>query len=380
MQIPGKQKFPRARQVAYLDTAAEGLPPEDTVEALAEYFRDKASGSPGRPNLYRAEAEAVEAAARLLETAPERVALLSSASEGLNLLANSIAWKPGDEILIHDLEFSSNVVAWLRLRSQGVRVTVIPTTGGELSFEQYASRITRATRLVSISQVSYKSGTQVPFLPQLSQALHSVGGLLAVDATQALGRVPVSVEGVDYLVASSYKWTLGIHGIGVVYLSPELEEHLTPAAVGWYSVRDAFTPDRFERFEFKRGAGQLVPGMPNFPSIYALRNSLRFLLEAGVTRIDQAQKPLVRKLRAGLAAQGLDLLTPPAAEYASGIVAFAHPDAPAVGRALAEEGIVVWAGDGRVRASVHLYTDEGDIDRYLAALAKILSGHEVARA
>ncbi|HZT32662.1 MAG TPA: aminotransferase class V-fold PLP-dependent enzyme [Bryobacteraceae bacterium] len=380
MDIPTKSKFPRARDVAYLDTAAEGLPPEDAAAALAEYFSDKASGSPGRPQHYRAEVEAVEAAAGLLGAAPRHVALLSSCSEGLNLLANSIAWRPGDEVLIDDLEFSSNVVAWLRLRHQGVRVHVIASEDGILRCESFTSRLSASTRVVSISQVSYKTGTQAPFLAELSRAVHQAGAIFCLDATQALGRVPVSLEGVDYLVASSYKWLLGVHGLGVVYLSPQLEASLTPGAAGWYSVRNIFTADRFERFTYKDGAARLLTGMPNFPSIYALRASLAYLREAGVERIDRALKPLVRRLREGLAETGLPLLTPPDPQYASGIVSFAHPDAPAIGAALEEEGVIVWAGDGRVRASVHLYNDAADIDRLLGALRRILDRQGVVRA
>ena len=72
------------------------------------------------------------------------------------------------------------------------------------------------------------NGTQVPFLPALAEEAHRAGALLCVDATQALGRVPVSVKGVDYLVASSYKWLLGSHGLGCGYMSPEIRERLRP--------------------------------------------------------------------------------------------------------------------------------------------------------
>src|SRR5262249_7366733 len=141
LEVPTKAKFARARDVAYLDTAAEGLPPEDAGEALARYFRDKASGRTGRRHLYHEAAEATCALARLLQTDPNQVALMSSASEALNLLANSIDWKPGDEVLISDLEFPSNVVVWLRLKEKGVRLRVIASENGELRYEQFAAKI-----------------------------------------------------------------------------------------------------------------------------------------------------------------------------------------------------------------------------------------------
>lgn len=377
--MPDRSRFPRAAEVAYLDTAAEGLPPIEAAEALAAYYADKAAGTPGRRRLYEREQTTRCALAKLLGAAPEHVALLSSASEGLNLLANSIDWRAGDEILIHDLEFPSNVLAWLRLRSRGVRVRLIRSEAGVVSFERFAEALSPATRLVSVSAVSYKTGTFLPYLKELAGEVHRWGGVFCVDATQALGRVPLALDGVDYLVASSYKWLLGVHGAGVVYLAPELCERLRPAAVGWYSVRDIFRPDRFERYELKPGAARLMAGMPNFPSIYALGCGVQVLLEAGVDRIARDLAPVVASLRGRLEALGVELLTPPDPACASGIVSFAHPEAERIGAELERRGVIVWSGDGRVRFSVHLYNDQADVDHAVAALEETLETVEVHR-
>lgn len=313
----------------------------------------------------------MRAAASLLGTSERNVGLVGNATDALNLLSNSIRWKPGDEVLITDLEFPSNVVCWLRLRDQGVHLEVIPSHSGSIELEQFTSHLRPTTRVVSISQVSYKTGTQFAFLPQLSQEVHRAGALFVVDATQALGRVPVSVEGVDFLVASSYKWTLGVHGLGLVYCAPHLLDELRPGAAGWYSVNDVFAPDRFEQFALKEGAARFTGGMPNFPSIYVLRKSLDFLMQLGIERIDSKLKPLVKKTREGIAALGLQVLTPADPASASGIVSFAHDAPEDLGHALSDAGVIVWAGDGRVRASVHIYNDERDIDFLLSSLEKL---------
>jgi selenocysteine lyase/cysteine desulfurase len=224
---------------------------------------------------------------------------------------------------------------------------------------------------VAVSQVSYKSGGRLPFLNELGELAHAAGAVFAVDATQALGRVPMHLENVDYLVASSYKWLLGTHGLSVTYLSPELRERLAPATAGWYSVQSIFTPDRFERFEYKAGAARLAAGMPNFPALYALRHSLEYLLQMDTAALESALAPLVRRLREGVAAMGFQLLTPPGAACASGIVAFEHPQAESIGAALEQAGVIVWAGDGRVRASVHLYNDAVDVERMLTTLSSL---------
>src|SRR5262249_24934869 len=135
--------------------------------------------------------------------------------------------------------------------------------------------------------------------------------------------------------------------------------------LGWYSIANLFTPDRFEQYVLKPGAGWMMSGMSVFPSIYVLRRSVEFLLELGVDRIDVALRPLVATLRQGVEDLSFDVLTPADPAYASGIVSFMHADCERIAASLEQRNVMVWAGDGRVRASVHLYNDSLDIDRYL---------------
>ncbi len=369
-----KNLFPTAQQVTYLDTAAEGLPLPQCEGAFSQYCRAKARGTPGRQELHAVEAETLGLAARLLGTEAANMAFLGCASDALNLLALSLDWSPDDRVIISDLEFPSNVLPWVRLKQMGVDVVVVPGSHGALRGEDVIERITPKTRLVSLSLVSYKTGAYLPCVQKIAAEARKVGAVMSIDATQALGRCPVSLEGVDYLMSSSFKWLLGPHGLGIVYITPEFRLRFKPASVGWYSVKGLFSPNRFESYDLKDGAACLAAGMPNFPSIYGLRQALEFLLQVGVNRVDQELKPVVERLRQGLGELGVELLTPTGAEFASGIVAFAHPQAKEIGATLEREGVIVWAGDGRVRASVHLYNDMSDVNRYLKALAPILAG------
>ncbi|MFN0168810.1 MAG: aminotransferase class V-fold PLP-dependent enzyme [Bryobacteraceae bacterium] len=378
MESSYRHLFPRAGQVTYLDTAAEGLPAPGAEQALDDYHRDKATGTPGRRRFFAVERSCRESLARLLGSTPDDVTLVSNATEALAILANSLPLQAGDEIVINDLEFPSNVLAWLRLREAGVRVRVVESAHGAIPLDAFAAAINARTRLVTISQVSYKTGAQYPYLPQLAELAHRAGAVFCVDATQALGRVPVSLQGVDYLVASTYKWLLGVHGLGVLYCAPELRARLTPSSLGWYSVDGVFGPNRFEAYTLKPDASRFSGGMPNFPSIYVLKQSVDFLLTADVAACDARLKPAVAKLRQGIANLGLSLLTPEDPAFASGIVAFSHSKPEELGGALEQEGVVTWYGDGRVRASAHLYNDESDIDRYLATLASLVAKPELS--
>lgn len=185
--LTGKQQFALPEGVSYLDTAAEGIPPLTVEAALAAYWREKSRGTPGRKKLYAELREAAGTVARLLGTDAENIAFLSHTTEALNLLANSIHWRPGDEVLICDLEFSSNVVVWLRLRSLGVKVVVVPSSGGRVELEDWKARLTERTRVVSVSKVSYQSGARIPYIEQLAVQAHEVGALFALTPRRRWG-------------------------------------------------------------------------------------------------------------------------------------------------------------------------------------------------
>jgi selenocysteine lyase/cysteine desulfurase len=341
--------------------------------AFSEYVEQKARGTPGRLKHFAKEMEARQLAAQLLETDAHTVTFAPSTSDALNILAASLPFKPGDEILISDLEFPSNVLPWLALRRNGVRVVVVPSVAGEVRLCDLTEAITSKTRLVSISLVSYKTGAYFPYISDLAEAAHSVGAALCVDATQALGRCPVSLAGVDYLMASTFKWLMGPHGLAIVYVSPEFRRRFELAGVGWYSVETAFSEDRFERYNLKPGAACIAAGMPNFGSLYSLCESLRFLLSLDLESERKRVDRLSRELRQSLQAKPVNMLTPESADLVSGIVSFEHPEAARIGDILNQLGVVVWAGDGRVRASLHFYNDGSDVVRCGRAVDNALS-------
>lgn len=365
--------FPRAMESPYLDTAAEGLPVPGVEDAFTEYLAEKGRGTPGRVKHFAKEQEARTLAADLLGTSKEHVAFASSASDALNLLAASLPLSAGDEVVITDLEFPSNVLPWLALARRGVRTIVVPSVDGAVRLADLRHAMTEKTRAVSLSLVSYKSGAYFPYISGLAELVHSIGAMLCVDATQALGRCPIPLSGVDYLMASSFKWLLGPHGLAIVYLSPQFRAKFDPLGVGWYSVDPLFTRDRFEHYTLKQDAGCVTAGMPNFPSLYAMCEALRFHVSLDQPAEQARANDLCRYLRDELEAQGFDLLTPRDPALTSGIVSFEHPRAEEIGNLLHREGIVVWAGDGRVRASVHYYNNSSDIEAYAAALKQVVN-------
>lgn len=371
--MAGRQAFPIRTPNIYLDTAAEGIPAPGVREAVAEYLLEKERGTPGRDRHFSVELAARNSAASLLGVAVENVAFLPSASDAINILAASLPWKPGDRIVTTDLEFPSNLLPWFALRDRGVEVRVVPSRDGALHLEDLVSALDSRTRLVTISQVSYKTGAWFPYTEELAREVHASGGLLCVDATQALGRSLVPVAGVDYLMASTFKWLLGLHGSAVTYMSPRLRDQFSLAGVGWYSVESSFDAVHSKAYSLKPGASCLVAGMPNFGAIYAIDAALKFFQTLDLLTEQERANALSCDLRRGLAGLGLPLLTPAAEEFTSGIVSFESADGESIMKQLAARGITVWGGDGRVRASIHYYNSASDIDCLVEALSEVLN-------
>ena len=362
-----KQDFPALEDRVYLNTGAEGIPAPGSRKAIEAYLEAKNRGAEGRPELYRQDRRCKKLLGKFLGVSQDEIAVLGNASEGLNRLCGSFDWKVGDEVVIDDLEFPSNVLPWILLREKGVRVHVLESDNWCLNPDRFAAQINERTKLVSVSHVSYMSGTRLD-IHSIGKLAHSVGSLFCVDATQSLGRITIPMDEVDYLVASTYKWMLAPHGGGIVYCKAGLLDRLNCRAVGSWSVKDIFTPDRFQKVELKSTAARLELGMPNFPILYPLGNALCYLLQADVAQFDKELQPTCDFLLEELGQMSLKLMTPSSAGLRAGIISFEHSDCERIARKLAENRVYVWGGDGRVRLSIHLYNDLEDARKLLARL------------
>jgi cysteine desulfurase/selenocysteine lyase len=285
----------------------------------------------------------------------------------MNLVAQSIGMQPGDNVVLNDLEFPSVVQPWLRLAGKGIEVRVARHAGRELQAADIVSLLDERTRVVAVSHVSYQSGWRHD-VAALSEAAAKVGALVLLDATQSLGALPVPADRADVVVCSSYKWLLGGHGLGILAWNRARRPLPEPPSVGWRSVADTFTPDRFERYRLHDDARRFEIGFPSYPSIYALDTSVAWLAEFDADTVRDHILTLSGRLVDELAGRGFELLTPADPARRSGNVSFRAARGAELAEYLAAEGIHCWGGDGRLRASVHLFNGDDDIDRLLAAL------------
>jgi selenocysteine lyase/cysteine desulfurase len=364
--------FPSLSRMTYLNTAAEGICPLSVRDALVEYFEDKQRGSAGRP-AHMAQWEAVKSlTAEFYGLTPDEVGICSNSSEAFNLAALALRLKPGDEVVINDLDFPAGNTVWLQHGSPAT-VRVWRAREGALRVEDLIPLLSPRTRLVTTSLVSFFNGFMIP-LPAVVEAVRAHSpALLAVDVTQALGRVPLDLRDVDLIISSTHKWILAPHGGGLVGVPSARAQEWTVPAGGWFNLQAPFERDAGAPAVSKPGAASFMVGMPNFPAIYAIRAGLEYLKGVGVENIYAAAQPLVTRCLQGLSELPVELITPREPEALAGIMAFRHPRLVEIFERLAAQQIHVMYSAGRMRVAFHGYNTEEDVDHFLNALRPLVS-------
>jgi selenocysteine lyase/cysteine desulfurase len=369
-----RAEFPAASDTVYLNTAAEGLAGGTMERALNRYAAAKRRGSAGRAELTETASSLKERLARRLECRTGDLALYSSVSEAIGTVLHGLPWEAGDNVVITDLEFPGAMIGCLALsRLIGIDVRVVSHRDGEIETGEIAARIDARTRLVILSHVSFHSGLRFD-IEAVTEAAHRQGALILVDASQSLGAVPVAVGDVDFLVACSFKWLTGSHGTALLYARPALDDPLSRHLTGWQGVTDFLGVMRTHEYAPKAGAARYEAGMPNYPAIYALHDALGLLDALDPPWIEARVQRQAGAIRALCCELGLRVLTPADPARRAGIVAFAHPDAQAIGDALAARGVTAWYRDGRLRFSPHVYTSDADVQALRPALTAAVGG------
>ncbi len=376
MLIP-KTEFIGLDGIVHLCAGGEAPMLKTHRQAIDRFLTDKALGEESRGRQEAVYRRCQEKAARLLDVSPEEIAFLASSSEGINLLAHALTWQPGDNVVVGDVEFPSDVLPWTRFQDQGIEVRVVSHRDWAIRLEDIEAAIDGRTRVVAISQVSYFTGQRLP-LEDLSKIVRASNALLLVDATHAAGVVPVQANQADILVTSCYKWLLGVHGTAIFYWNRERLPDLKPPFLGWHTATT--TPDwrTPTTYTLRPDADRFVPGNPSFISLYVLENALDYILKIGLPDIERYVLNLGSQLWEGIQQSGREVMTPKAPQQRAGNICFIAADIEAITTGLAQAGVLIWggyAGVGRIRVSTHLYNSEADVAQFLTALRDLpLSG------
>lgn len=367
--LAAKSDFIGLEGVTHLATGGEPPLLKTHRDAFEDFARDKADGQNGYRRHWEVADEVRAQLGQLVGMTSEDVALTGSASEGISRVISSIDWRTGDSVVTPAVEFASGRYGLARLEKLGVRVKMVPSRNGLIEIDELADACDSSTRLLLVSQVSYLTGQQLD-VARLSTIMSSryPQTALMIDASHALGVVPVDARHSDFVVSCGYKWLLATH-TGILIWNRDRQPGFEPLAVGWNSATEGELPGSYSLLET---AERAEVGNPNHLDVYLMRRSLDYLLKIGIDRIAANARALGGDLRRELVALGTEVLTPEAETARAGSIAFAHADCERIMQALASEKILVWGDDGRIRLSVHAFVDQNDIARFLERVRPIL--------
>ncbi len=386
---PGKSGVP----LAYLDNAATTQRPRQVIQAIVDtYEKHYANVHRGIHWLSDQSTDLYEEARGKVQTfigAPSREEIIFThgTTESINLVARS--WgdanlKPGDEILLTEMEHHANIVPWQQAAARtGATVRYLPITDdGQLALGQLESFLTPRTRLFAVTAISNVLGTVNPLEKLIAQA-HAAGALVLVDAAQSVPHLKTNVQAlaVDFLVFSGHKM-LGPSGVGVLYGRRELLEAMPPF-LGGGSMISRVTTSGFEPAELP---AKFEAGTPPIVSAIGLGAAIDYLQEIGMEAIHAHEQKLCVQAHDMLRSIGGIRFLGPAPERTSGIVSFTidRVHAHDIAQLLDRQGIAVRAGhhcamplhkrlgvNASTRASFYFYNTPAEVERLGRALEEI---------
>jgi cysteine desulfurase/selenocysteine lyase len=375
--------------LVFLDSGASAQKPREVIDGIAEFYRTEYANV--HRGVYQLSArstdrfeEAREKARAFLNAADDReIVFVRGATEAINLVAQS--WgpaflKPGDEIVISDVEHHSNIVPWQLLRDRvGARIVVAPTAAsGDFDLAAFESLLGARTRLVAVTHISNVTGAMLP-VERIVALAHAKGAKVLVDGCQAVPRIPVDVRalGCDFYAFSGHK-AYGPSGIGVLYGRYDALEAMPP----WQGGGGMILNVEIDHTDFQEPPHRFEAGTPDIAGAVGLGLALDFIEGLGREAIAAHEEALT--------GYGVDLLSRipgvklvPGGQRRLSILSFnldgVHPHD--VGTVLDQHRVAVRVGHhcaqplmeklgvaGTVRASLGVYNDTADLDRLAEAV------------
>lgn len=321
--------------------------------------------------------------ARLIGAGSESIAVVPAVSYGIAIAALNIEMRPGDEIVLLEDQFPSNVYAWKeKARASGGRLVVIPRTpwSGEITERKtWTSRIIQAinsrTAVVALSQCHWIDGSTVD-LVAVGRAARKTGAALVLDVTQTAGAMPIDVQEIqpDYLVCAAYKWLLGPYSVGFLYVAPHRLQG-RPLEHGWTDRKGASDFSRLVDYQDEYAPGAVRFDMGQRSQLQLMPMAIRAMqqiLAWGVPEI--AATLAVKTLSIAERAGQMGLNSVPQDQRAGHYLGLEFPDGiPAkIHERLAEHKVYVSIRGNNMRVTPHLYNTEMDSNRLFEVLETLL--------
>jgi selenocysteine lyase/cysteine desulfurase len=361
-----RSHFPILREKTYLYNCSQGALCDAVEAGIQEYAASwRTSSAPW--DEWMETYEALRGAfARFINAHPDEVAIVTSASAGINPIANALQFDRRNKVVMSEYEFPTMGQIWLAQRPRGAEIHFLDGVNDTVPTECYAQAIDKQTRVVPLTHVSFVNGFRSD-VAAIAKIAHAQGALLLLDGYQDCGTRPMDVKAldVDFFVTGTLKYLLGPPGLGFLYVRRELIETLTPSITSWMAQRDPFTFNT-KSFDPSPDARRFEGGSPPIPNIYLARPAIDLLAGIGMDNVAAQIGRLTAAFLTGVRELRIDSKTP--SSSVGPLVVLRAKDAAAMLAKLTDRGIAVSTRRDGVRFAFHVYNTLEDVNVALTAL------------
>ena len=361
-----RSRFPVFGRKIYLNSCSQGALSDNVRKGFADYLETwDQQGSPW--DLWVEEYEAARRIfADFLGAQPDEVAIIPSASAGINSIASALSFRERKKVVLGSFEFPTMGHIWLSQRSRGAEVQFVEAVGDRMPAERYGSAINANTLIVPVTGLCFMNGWRSEVARIVSYA-HARGALVLFDDYQDSGTRSVDVKdlGVDIYVTGTLKYLLGPPGLAMMYVRSDLIRSLAPTISGWFAQADPFAFD-VKKLELSATARRFEAGTPAIPNLYAAKRGVQLLQSVGLRDVAEHVKGLAAALLSGLQEMSIQIKTP--LDSVGPLIVLKCRDSAELVRKLAEQQIIVSNRRDGLRIALHVYNTIEDVHAVLKAL------------
>lgn len=379
-----RTEFPATASAIYMDVANQGLISRTTLASIETHLNNRLHGLNDEAHMLDHVEHTRARFAQFVNSTKDEIAITKNASEGINIIANAIDWRPGDNVVLcPKLEHANNILPWIQIKDRhNVELRFIEPEDGAIRPDAILKAMDLRTRVVAVATVTMVPGFRTELKP-ISEACRRDGVFLLADATQSVGILHTDVAelGVDGLAVSTVKGLMGLYGSGFLYCRKDWADRLSPAYLARFSVDFGNAPESApvpSSIKLRPGAPRFDIGHYNFPGMLAAYASMGQLLEIGTAAIEEHVTNLASRLASGLLELGLPVCGGPMGRHTGSIIALGDPSVEGrpidhrihlLQESFAKNRVIVSMRRGMLRFSLHLYNTRDEVDRVIS-LAK----------
>lgn len=363
-----RSKFPIFQRKIYLNSCSQGALSKNVETTLLEHLRGwHEGGSPWDVWVQKYEQTRAQFA-QFIGAEPEEVAVVPSASAGINAVASAIDFGKRPKVVMGEFEFPTMGHVWLANQRRGAQIEFVAAKDGRLPAESYAQAVDERTAVVPLTHMCFMNGFRSD-VAGVTRIAHAKGALVFLDDYQDCGTRPVNVKSldVDFYVTGTLKYLLACSGVAFLYVRKPLISSLAPTISGWFAQTNPFAFD-VKHLDQAPSARRFEAGTPPIPNLYAASAGIALLQEIGLEQIADQISRLAQALIQGAQELGIQLKTPP--NSVGPLVVLRSNDVEKVISRLAEQNIIVSGRHDGLRISFHVHNTMDDVRQVLAALKK----------